>query len=472
FPQGETRAEARADAHSEAQAFLTFAAPAPGDLIPVLDLERTNGFPSGRLIVWAQTWLDSVRSALGVQPLIYTGPHFWETNMADTTTFAEQGFPLWIAHWTGEPAPRTPAANWAGNGWSFWQWTNCAEIPGIDGCVDEDKFPGSDLSPFVIPGAPEPEPTPDPAVPPSPQSAPTISGNTEVGSTLTATSGTWNGSEPLSYSYVWWRCASDGTGCDETIGTAPTYELVPADFGHRMKVTVTATNSAGSSSQDSEVTEVVTDTTPPQAPRMRAPRREVTLSPRTTVRWDALEPGATYDVRYRNATARSGFGDHIEVGTGLTSNQMRIGVGMGTTFCFSARATDTAGNVSGWSRERCTTTPLDERKFRARGDWDRVSGAEHYLGTLLVTTDAGARLSGRRVRMRTIELVARRCPGCGRVTVFLNSTRLATISLRARRTVDKQRIHVTGFGRLRRGTIRIVTRDDKPVGIDGVVFRR
>ncbi|MGH2806872.1 MAG: glycoside hydrolase family 25 protein, partial [Actinomycetota bacterium] len=144
FPQGETLALARADASSEAQHFLTVAAPAPGDLVPVLDLERTNGLPSRRLIAWAQTWLDSVRSALGVQPLIYSGPHFWETNMADTTTFAEQGFPLWIAHYTGEPAPRTPAANWAGNGWSFWQWTNCAEIPGIDGCVDEDKFPGSD----------------------------------------------------------------------------------------------------------------------------------------------------------------------------------------------------------------------------------------------------------------------------------------------------------------------------------------
>jgi GH25 family lysozyme M1 (1,4-beta-N-acetylmuramidase) len=472
FPQGDTLAAAQTDARSEAAHFLEVARPQPGDLRPVLDLEKTNGLPPQRLIAWAQAWLTAVEEALDVRPLIYTGPHFWETNLNNTTVFAEQGFPLWLAHYTNEPAPRTPAGNWAGNGWSFWQFTNCAEVPGIRGCVDKNRFAGSDLSPFIIPGAPEPEPTPDPATPPSAGTPPTVAGETEVGGTLTATSGTWGGSEPLSYSYGWSRCAADGIGCEPTNGTSPNYELVPADYGHHMKVTVTATNSAGQAEQDSALTGPVTDTTVPGTPRMTAPRRTVTMTRSTAVRWTDVEPGATYDVRSRNATSTSGFGDYIELATAHRRPSLRVGVGNGTKFCFSVRALDTAGNASGWSQDRCTTTPVDDRELVRRGSWTRSSDAPHYLGTLSTSTTTGATLLARGVRMRTIELVAVRCPGCGRVAVYLNSKRLATVSLRARRTQNKQLIHVIAFGSLRRGDVEIVALSSAPVAIDGLSLRR
>jgi hypothetical protein len=74
--------------------------------------------------------------------------------------------------------------------------------------------------------------------------------------------------------------------------------------------------------------------------------------------------------------------------------------------------------------------------------------------------------------MRTIELVAQRCPGCGRVAVYLNSKRLASVSLRARRTQNKRLIHVIAFGRLRRGDVRIVTLSSAPAAIDGLSLRR
>jgi hypothetical protein len=239
-----------------------------------------------------------------------------------------------------------------------------------------------------------------------------------------------------------------------------------------MKVTVTATNSAGQAEQDSALTEVVTDTTAPAAPTMTAPRRTVTMTRSTTVRWTEVEQGAQYDVRSRNAPTTSGFGGYIELATGHDSTSIEIGVGNGTKFCFSVRAVDTAGNPSGWSADRCTTTPVDDRELRRRGSWTRSSGRPHYLGTLSSSTTAGATLVAHGVRMRTIELVAQRCRGCGRVAVYLNSKRLAGVSLRARDTQNKQLIHVIAFGRLRRGDVKIVTLGTAPVAIDGLSLRR
>ncbi|MGH2693936.1 MAG: glycoside hydrolase family 25 protein [Actinomycetota bacterium] len=471
-PDGGTIAAAQADAISEAEHFLDVAQPAPGDLVPVLDMEATGGLPARRLIAWTQAWLDAIVSALDVQPLIYTSPNFWKTNVDDTTTFADQGFPLWIAHYTSAAAPNVPAANWNGEGWSFWQWTSCATVPGISGCVDEDRFPDSDLSAFIIPGAPEPEPEPEPATPPSNELPPAISGDTEVGETLSASSGTWSGTQPLSYSYSWYRCDEEGAGCSAVFnGTEPTYELVAADYAHRMKVTVTATNSAGSSSQDSSLTEVVTDTTAPAAPRMTKPRRQRTLSSTVKVAWRHPEQGMTFDIRFRSAPKDSGFGDYAELVSATGDTSATIEARTGTTYCFSSRATDEAGNVSEWSSERCTNVPLDDRDLRATSPWVRRSGSRFYLRTFTKTQRRGASLVARKVRVRVIHLVARRCAGCGRVAVLFNGNRVATVGLSAKRTLNKQVIRAAGFGSVRRGTVKIVviSRAD-PVKIDGLAL--
>src|SRR5206468_6577367 len=44
-------------------------------------------------------------------------------------------------------------------------------------------------------------------------SSPVISGSLVQGQTLTSSTGTWNGTQPLSYSYQWSRCDSAGNGC-------------------------------------------------------------------------------------------------------------------------------------------------------------------------------------------------------------------------------------------------------------------
>jgi GH25 family lysozyme M1 (1,4-beta-N-acetylmuramidase) len=134
------------DASNEATWFVQNAAIWTGDLVPVLDLEVSNGLDPGSLTVWAQTWLAQVSAATGVRPIIYTNPNFWSTSMADIDWFAHNGYSvLWIANWTTASAPTVPAGNWAGNGWSFWQHTSAGSVPGISGPVDLDRFNGTSL---------------------------------------------------------------------------------------------------------------------------------------------------------------------------------------------------------------------------------------------------------------------------------------------------------------------------------------
>lgn len=87
--------------------------------------------------------------------------------------------------------------------------------------------------------------------------APTISGSTQVGSTLTAAKGSWTGN-PTGYTYAWSRCDQTGSNCADIGGaTASSYKLVQVDAGNTLRVRVTATNSAGSTSATSVPTAVV-----------------------------------------------------------------------------------------------------------------------------------------------------------------------------------------------------------------------
>jgi RHS repeat-associated protein len=80
--------------------------------------------------------------------------------------------------------------------------------------------------------------------------APTVSGDPLVGSTLAVSNGSWNASASyggLSYSYQWLRCGYDGTACTAISGaTGSTYTPVSADNSHALAVEVTASNSSAS----------------------------------------------------------------------------------------------------------------------------------------------------------------------------------------------------------------------------------
>jgi RHS repeat-associated protein len=89
-------------------------------------------------------------------------------------------------------------------------------------------------------------------------SAPTITGETSVGSALTASTGKWSGGGTITYAYQWERCSSGGTECAAIeSATAASYGLASADAGHKLRVTVKASNGAENKSASSAVTAVI-----------------------------------------------------------------------------------------------------------------------------------------------------------------------------------------------------------------------
>lgn len=129
-PAGASDAAVAASAVAQADYFLAFAQPQPGDLLPALDLEQAGGLSSARLTAWARAWLEQVVARLGIRPVIYVSPKFWQSALGDTPVFAASGHQLWIANWTKAALPALPGAGWGGLGWTFWQWTNCEQVAG------------------------------------------------------------------------------------------------------------------------------------------------------------------------------------------------------------------------------------------------------------------------------------------------------------------------------------------------------
>jgi GH25 family lysozyme M1 (1,4-beta-N-acetylmuramidase) len=139
------------DAIPEADHFVDTAQLAPGNIIPVLDLERAGDLTPAQLTDWILSWLGEVTARTGIRPMVYTSPNGWKDRTANTTAIADAGYTvLWIAHWN-VAVPMLPANDWQGNGWTFWQYDNCGSVPGIQGCVDVDWFVTTDFAPVVIP---------------------------------------------------------------------------------------------------------------------------------------------------------------------------------------------------------------------------------------------------------------------------------------------------------------------------------
>jgi len=95
----------------------------------------------------------------------------------------------------------------------------------------------------------------DPGDAPSSTGTPSISGQPQVGQLLTASPGSWSGAAPISYAYQWQRCDEADDGCqDIASATDGSYRLRSADLDKTLRVSVTATNAAGSSDAQSAAT--------------------------------------------------------------------------------------------------------------------------------------------------------------------------------------------------------------------------
>ena len=100
---------------------------------------------------------------------------------------------------------------------------------------------------------------------PANTSTPTISGPAQGGETLNTTNGTWSGSTPMTFTYQWQRCDNTGNSCNKITGaTNQSYVVQKDDVGHRLRVSVKATNSDGSGNAVSAPTGVIANGVAPE----------------------------------------------------------------------------------------------------------------------------------------------------------------------------------------------------------------
>lgn len=137
------------NARRQAEFFLHQVHLLPGDLPPVLDIEKQGKLSSQELQKDVLTWLDIVEAKYSVKPIIYTSYKFRKDILKDPR-FDE--YPLWIAHYYVDEL------EYQGE-WKFWQHTDCGKVEGIKGFVDCNIFNGTlpELLQLTIPEQEEEE---------------------------------------------------------------------------------------------------------------------------------------------------------------------------------------------------------------------------------------------------------------------------------------------------------------------------
>lgn len=132
-----------ADAIAEANHFLSVAQPyiMSCQLPPALDYEVSTSLTNAQQVAWIQNWMNTVQTATGITPVIYTDGSI--ANMLGSTL---TGYPLWIATNSGSsttPPSAYDQAAWNPN-WSFNQYSWNVTVNGItSGGVDGDIFNGT-----------------------------------------------------------------------------------------------------------------------------------------------------------------------------------------------------------------------------------------------------------------------------------------------------------------------------------------
>ena len=122
----------KTDANKQADFFINSVKLEPGDLPPVLDIEK-KGRDVKKLQQDLKIWLRKVESHYGVKPIIYASYKF-KTKYLNDSVF--DSYPYWIAHYYVD------SVRYQGE-WKFWQHTDVGTLPGIEEKVDLNIFNGS-----------------------------------------------------------------------------------------------------------------------------------------------------------------------------------------------------------------------------------------------------------------------------------------------------------------------------------------
>jgi lysozyme len=108
----------------------------PGDLPPVIDIEKLHNQDKSNLVGNIKVFLNGLEFHYGVKPILYSGHNFSNEYL---TQFGD--YPLWLAEY--EVDKLNLPVGWSN--WTFWQWSQSTDISGIEGKVDADRFNGDEL---------------------------------------------------------------------------------------------------------------------------------------------------------------------------------------------------------------------------------------------------------------------------------------------------------------------------------------
>jgi lysozyme len=138
------------DPIDQAKFFLTRYHPTAGDLPPMLDLEDSTTLEPAQCVEAISKFLAVVEAATRVRCALYMGFYYWEGTLGATDGFS--GHPLWLAQYSDQEQPSMVPHVW--DKWTFWQYSGFANVPGVNGTCDVDKFYGDldQLRALCIPG--------------------------------------------------------------------------------------------------------------------------------------------------------------------------------------------------------------------------------------------------------------------------------------------------------------------------------
>lgn len=116
---------------AQAQNFIATVPKTKGRLAPAVDIEATvtteNDFKQQ-----VADYVQLVEKHYGQKPVFYVPPKVFNL-LYDTYS----DYPFWVINVKTQPDVK---------GWTFWQYTNTATLPGVDGKIDLDRFQGSRLA--------------------------------------------------------------------------------------------------------------------------------------------------------------------------------------------------------------------------------------------------------------------------------------------------------------------------------------
>lgn len=243
---------------------------------------------------------------------------------------------------------------------------------------------------------------------------------------------------------------------------------LPEDDGRTYSVALTVGGHyTGVSAADTDVTVTQddgppVDTTAPETTITSGPKNARFYLDRTVTYRYTSEPGVTYTCSFGGLTGACPTSGEITLG----------GLAEGATYRFAVAATDAAGNTDASPAVATMVIPFNDRSLKvAKKQWIKKRASASYRGTYQLARRKKATLTLRVRDVTKLALVLSRVRRGGMVDVFIGRQKLRTIKLTGKSSKKRVVTSVARFSEPRSGKVRIVSRNNRPVRIEGLAVR-